>query len=509
MSEEPLIEVKLNIQDILTEKLKNAQKEARDLKATLDKLEDVQIGSKVSSSSIDNIRPFIQPKPVNPMPSESSGSSSLGGGALSLLGKFNIQGMVTGFVGGIAQSITNSIIDGFKSAASIVTDMIKGAVKEGFEYNVKKEQIQGSLNTLLGEDEGAAAFTRMQEMAKKTPYDLPQLNEIITGQLAKGQTVDQSFEMAKAIGNIKGALPTANIGGTNLQLGQIMSNPKITGTDLKQLQTALGYSVDKIIGAGLGKTVTQKDVLKLDSKEFGNLFMKGVEKLFGGSMDRAGDTMGQKMATLQETIASSFGGIIEPLFQRAKPVIDWITDEIENLEKELKPVIEDTIKQATPAVKAFFDKLKDEMPGLTKSFEDLIPVFGAWITLTAEIMTESLPLLRIIAPAIKTLRRTGENAVGVIKERPWQEYLLNGIPGYGAYSSVRDLKKIRDRTGNDLDGDSQRATDKIREEGKREATDARARNYYNNWVVNISSNDFGEESMQRIFEELNAKGAGS
>lgn len=270
-----------------------------------------------------------------------------------------------GLFGSHISGVANNIQNAFKLAAAATTAAGVAATgiltKHALEAAASFEQQEIAFTTLL-KDRGKAikAIKAIEEEAKKTPYNLPDLIKANQLLISAGVNTEDARDQIRALGNAIAATGggTAELNRLAVNLQQIKSLGKATALDIRQFAFA-GINIYSLLADVTGKNVDQvreMDVsyelltkaLQSASEEGGRFegAMINQVKSFQGLKSNLEDVVG---ITLKDIAVQS--GLFDATKQVTAQMIAWVTD-------------------AGPVIIQFIKDLGEKIGQLTKFLKD-------------------------------------------------------------------------------------------------------------------------------------------
>jgi tape measure domain-containing protein len=198
---------------------------------------------------------------------------------------------------------------------------IEGTVGAGLKWNMMLETAGAKWETLLGSQQAAQQqLAWMADFAAKTPFEFEDLDR------AAGRAKAFGFEIGyvngtllPALGNAAAATGTGSEGIDRLTvaLGQMQAKTKVSAEEMMQL-TEMGIPAWKLLAENMGMTIPQ--LMDLSSKGLipaGKAIpalVAGMEKSFGGAMQRQAQTMTGKLSTMKDNAKQLLGDAFKPAF---------------------------------------------------------------------------------------------------------------------------------------------------------------------------------------------------
>jgi tape measure domain-containing protein len=185
----------------------------------------------------------------------SSGIVAGFGNALSKMGSIG-QNAMQGLFSSINRIAEIAIGNVLANAISRATGMLINFAKSAFGLTVDLQDARGGFEAMLGSaEEAQKMLVALSEYNKKTPFQLPQLQEQAANLLAVGVSADRIIPTLDVLGKISRG--NANrMGFLTLAYGQVQTATKLTGAELRQF-TENGVPLLDILAQQAGKSVLQ------------------------------------------------------------------------------------------------------------------------------------------------------------------------------------------------------------------------------------------------------------
>ncbi|RZS80186.1 tape measure domain-containing protein [Motilibacter rhizosphaerae] len=249
------------------------------------------------------------------------------------------------------------------AAASLARMAVNGA-KAGFTLAEKLEQARIGFTTLLGSAKAAdTMLNNLKNFAKTTPFEFPELVTQANRLLAMGFASKQIIPLLTNAGNA-----VAAVGGNGetldrvtLALGQINTKGHVMAQEMNQL-TEAGIPAWQMLADKLGTNVAgaMDKVTKrqVDSKTAMDAFMSGMEKSYGGMMDKQSHTVQGMISNIKDASGLAAANIVTAFFPAIKVVLNKFVD------------LTSWISNKTPAA---INKVKGEFEKLKRSLKENLP----------------------------------------------------------------------------------------------------------------------------------------
>ncbi len=238
-------------------------------------------------------------------------------------------GMDDGVSGAAKRSGFNLLDFGAKVGQTIfgLKNLAQGAVALGgamLEPNASMEQTRVGFETLLGAGQKTNAFLQqLQHFAAVTPFTFPELATDAQHMIAFGFAAKDVIPDLTDIGDAMSALGKgpAEIDAIVTVLGQMKAATKVNAGDMLQL-TSAGIPAWNYLASAMHLSVAQVQKLsqegKLMSSQAIPMLLSGMEKTFGGGMQKQATTFNGLLSTFQDNIGAAWRAFTGPLFDQAK-----------------------------------------------------------------------------------------------------------------------------------------------------------------------------------------------
>ena len=197
------------------------------------------------------------------------------------------------------------------------------------------EQADIAFTTMLGSAERAASFIAdLEQFAKDTPFDVPQMRDNARMLMAFGFEAERILPMMTALGNASSGLGMGAEGIERMAraLGQIRAKGRLQGEESLQLMEA-GIPVLEIMAeaTGLSTAAIQDEMSKglIPAEAAINILIDGMNRRFPDMMDKQAESLAGLWAQITETfetdILRAWGqGIAEEIRPRLAALSGWI-----------------------------------------------------------------------------------------------------------------------------------------------------------------------------------------
>src|SRR5581483_12011490 len=246
-----------------------------------------------------------------------------------------------------AQGFVSQVGAGFQTVGRIAGIAAGGvaaigtvaATKAGFGFNQMRQQAEIAFTTMLGDGRKARAFLDdLQQFAAKTPFEFSGLVESSQKLLAMGFAAKDVIPTMTAIGDAVAALggDAGTLDRVTTALGQIQAKGKASAEEMLQL-TEAGIPAWQFLADAIGTSVPEamKLVSKgaVDAKTTVDAVTKGMEKRFGGMMEKQSHTFSGLWSTVKDTFDQISGAVMKPFFDLATKGLQAVVDRLPGIQK--------------------------------------------------------------------------------------------------------------------------------------------------------------------------------
>jgi len=243
-------------------------------------------------------------------------------------GALNAVRNIAGTIGRVITSPLAMLGVGVGAAGAIAGGIIKPLDLAG-----DMEQSRIAFETMLGSAEKAQEFLKdMQKFAATTPFEFPELQENAKLMLAFGFSTEKIMPMLKTVGDTAAGLGAGSEGIERMvrALGQMQAKGRIQSEELLQLQE-LGVPAAQILQEELGLTAKQVGEigkLGISSGKVIDALLRGMEKRFGGLMDKQSRSLKGLWSNIKDTFQMNVlwrwgEGIRKAVQPRLQAITDW------------------------------------------------------------------------------------------------------------------------------------------------------------------------------------------
>lgn len=225
-----------------------------------------------------------------------------------------------------------------------------------------------ALEQLLGSKKKALETQRwIVEQAAATPFSLTDLSGATQKLLGFGFTLEDTKDKLLTIGDVAAGTGTGAEGIDQITraLGQMQAKQKITGEEMMQL-TEAGIPAWKLLADQMG--ISTKELMDMTSTPGGGnaLFekgglealFKGMDKQYGGVMEKQARTLGGRWSTFTDTLRTELSKFFDGKSGKAlRDLLKWAADEMPKAFKAMRPYVRDfvqLVKDNGPTILAVF-----------------------------------------------------------------------------------------------------------------------------------------------------------
>lgn len=261
---------------------------------------------------------------------------------------------VLGYIGSKAKAlvsktyrITVSVIDNvtkpFRAIGNFLTSTIgmitagagvAGGIVIPMTISGNFEQTQIAFETMLKSGDKANKFLEeAEDFANKTPFEFPELIQSSKLLKAFGFEIERVLPMMTTIGDTSSGLGAGSEGIERITraLGQMKAKGRLQAEELLQLQE-LGVPAAQILQEELGLTAEQVANIGnagVEASKGIDALLRGMDKRFGGMMDKQSKTAFGMISTVMDTIKNKFlrrwgAGLWDGLKPELEKVTGWL-----------------------------------------------------------------------------------------------------------------------------------------------------------------------------------------
>ena len=202
-----------------------------------------------------------------------------------------------------------------------VIDGMKNLAKSAVEYEQEIEGYQIGFEVMTGSAQKAGEIvTRLGEIVKRTPFDMPTLADTTTLLMNYGLTADEAVDKMMLLGDISQG-NADKLGRVALAYGQMSSAGKVHLQDIKQMIEA-GFNPLQEISEKTGESMESlynrisKGTISVDEIKAAFVRATSAGGKYYQSMDKQSQSFKGRLEALQEQINATLGKTFQPLLQK-------------------------------------------------------------------------------------------------------------------------------------------------------------------------------------------------
>ena len=220
-------------------------------------------------------------------------------------------------------------------------------VRQIFTAAATMERFEAQLKTLTGS--GAKAkqiMAELQEVNKKSPFELPDLVKASAKLKAYGVETDNLVEMTERLGKIS-AGTRSDIGGIALAYGQALAKGKLMGEELRQFLER-GVPVREELEKLTGITGDKFDEAMRKGQISSGMLTEAIKSMtnetgqFGSAFADTANSLDTKLSNMQDAFfraSAALGKAFEPVFKfildSLTAIFDYFTKMMEGIQRNL------------------------------------------------------------------------------------------------------------------------------------------------------------------------------
>lgn len=273
----------------------------------------------------------------------------------------------SGLLGSLTGALGTALKVGALAGGAAVVGLGAAVATAGVNFNNLKQQADIAFTTMLGSGEKAKVFLDdLQAFAAATPFEFPELLSASQRLLAMGFAAEDVKPTLTAVGDAVAALGGNGelVGRVTTALGQMQAKGKASAEEMAQL-TEAGIPGWKFLAEAIGTDVAgAMDMVSkgaVDAKTVIGAVTDGMNRDFGGMMEKQSQTFGGLLSTLKDTFTQVSGTVMAPLFDLMTTglakVAAWISTPefkqgVEDFAANVKTFVETAVVNITALVES-------------------------------------------------------------------------------------------------------------------------------------------------------------
>lgn len=264
----------------------------------------------------------------------------------------------------------------------------------GIQFSAMKEQSQIAFTTMLKSGETAKMFLdELQRFAAKTPFEFEDLTRGSRRLMAMGTAAKDVLPTLTIIGDAAAGLSAGKEGIDAMitALSQMGMAGKVSSQDMMQL-TNVGVAGWRYLAeeAGVSVAVIRKRAEEgaLDSTKAVQTILAGMNKDFGGMMDRQSASFSGMVSTFKDTFKIISGDVMKPFFTEIakgmKSLVDYFeTPQFKNAVEQMTLVMQDAGTKIVAEIKKIINWFIENREQIWKNLKYVFEVIKEFVTLMA------------------------------------------------------------------------------------------------------------------------------
>jgi tape measure domain-containing protein len=276
--------------------------------------------------------------------------------------------------------------------------LVSAAGIAGFGFLIKKggtlEQVEIGFETMLGSAEKAQeTLAELFEFAKKTPFEIEGILGTSSQLLGMGFAAEDLIGILNDLGNIAAGLPNTSLERLALNLGQVRSQGKLTGRELRDFAVS-GVPLLEELAKILDKTTAEVQALISQGKINFDLTRQAFANLAG-----EGGRFFNLMQRQSRTVFGIFSNILDVITLLAQDIGKDLSPIVKRLENQFLNFLE-TNKQI---IKLRLRNLIKELIGGLKALWQIMRDIGKTLSVVVEALGGLENAIQLVAIALAFL----------------------------------------------------------------------------------------------------------
>lgn len=199
------------------------------------------------------------------------------------------------------------------------------------------EKARIGFTTMLGSAEAAERMLKnLQQFAKETPFEFPDLVEAAQRMKALGFEADRIVPTLRTVGDTAAAMGKGKdvIDGITLALGQMTAKGKVSAEEMMQLAergVPAWEILAKAIGVSIPEAMKMAEKGAISAAEAVPAILDGMNQKFGGSMEKLSQTLTGQWSNMKDQITLALipiGEALIPALQNLLPILSSILEKV-------------------------------------------------------------------------------------------------------------------------------------------------------------------------------------
>jgi len=318
-------------------------------------------------------------------------------------------------------------LDALASAAEVAGAVSAGALSAavfaGVDAASSFQQAAMSMEVMLGSAEAAnKMMTDIRAMAAVTPFDTENLTKGAQQLMATGFAAEDTLPILTALGDAAASMPNgmeAKLPRMIQAFGKINSAGKASLGAINQFVNA-GIGAYQMLADKMGVSVAEvrAQITKgnVSSATALNAIMEGIQKKYGGMMEKQSKTLAGVWSTLTDSIKIPLSDMAQPLVDALSKAIPAISAILPGLLSGLKPLFDmlAMVADAVGYVAIAFGQLSKPMQTVVSAGISGMMAFSVAIGVAATAAAALAPtILGIAGAVVSTIGAIGAGVVGL------------------------------------------------------------------------------------------------
>lgn len=384
--------------------------------------------------------------------------SNVAGSTNSLSGSVNNMASGMKQASGSAESLGSSLKSLARKIASLyiikeAVSAVKDFASYAFKGAVNLEQVSIAFTTMLGSaDIAKQSLEELAAFAKKTPFELPQVQEGATKLLAYGVTAKDLIPTLQMVGDVAAGVGMDKFEPLIRAFGQVSAKGRLMGTELLQISET-GFNVAEAMGVTRASLEAMVSAGQVSFGELKHAFINATSNggKFFGLMENQSKSAGGMISNLKDSfgqLATAIAGVDKDGTMRPGGLLDRAKGFLQNLLDAINPNIDAMIAfgdavvdVVQAALEPFLGKLNDinaaDLKGTLEDWTAQMKNFSIGVGIAANVVNL---LFQTIKEGVFVLVGAGKmmhaflvvvNAVFMDATNAASNFIQRGIGGVG------------------------------------------------------------------------------